>query len=1121
MKFRLNRFLNLCVIASLIFVSFLGGSKAEAAQGVHEPATIHLRAGEFRPAAGELPAIPADLTITGYAHGQPGTYLVQLAGPVLEEWKQGLAALGAEVLEYIPDFTFKVRMTPAIARLVEAESYVAWVGINQPGYKVDPALDLTVERLYRVRNEKGAQHAQVINEMTQVGANVSSAEGGVNLVQANSGQIKAILHNPNVAWVEAFTVNEFHNEFGGGQIMGSAIANANGYDGSGQVVAIADTGINTGDANSVPGIPPERITAIYNWPGVPNSCFSNIQDDGPQDINGHGTHTSGSILSAGIDGKGRGTAPGASLIFQAMENWAYGTFSCFGLSFGNNYWPTGFPADLHALFQQAYVAGARVHSNSWGGNNQGDYNIESVQTDDFIYYNQDMLITFSAGNFGKDGNRDGVVDTGNMLAAPGTAKNVLTVGASENDRQGDYLCDSNLTYIDSPDDSSCAQQGGFNIIPTWGVIGDDMGGIFPVDPLKSDSSTGNHQQMAAFSSRGPVDDGRIKPDLVAPGTWILSTYSDMFQREYDDKPNPINNAWQNGGWPYPYSQQLKYNGGTSMSNPLVAGGAAVVREYYAETHSHLASAALVKATLINSAVDMLDENNDGANDNDIPIPNSHEGWGLVNLVNATDGSAQFVDDGTALSTNESATYTFSIASEDHPFKATLVWSDYPSTEAASINLVNNLDLVVTSPDGMVLLGNVFSGGWSQPGGSADNRNNVENVYVQTPETGIWTVEITGVNVPNGPQTFALVVDGSFGTPPPQDFKKQYASSEATVSGTKTGSYLDTRSDGAGIEVLKEIESAGKVNVRYSLLEHKWTIYVRPGSAATLYINAWAPTNTDNDTFRLAYATDGATFSDMFTITSATSDPNTPQSFDLSGLSGTITIRVVDSNRTAGKKSLDSVYIDYLYIETDLRPGTLPNPPSGLSAKATSESQINLAWVDNADNETGFYVERSLDGEPISRVATLPANTNQYADLGLNASTTYHYRVQAYNGTGFSTFTEIASATTQESTVQYMHVGGLAGSSTISGSRWTAKVTITAHKADHTPLAGVVVSGAWSAGATGTATCTTGADGICTVSKTNLKTSVLSVKFTPSDLVLSGYTYQPLTNEITEVTVNQK
>ena len=73
-------------------------------------------------------------------------------------------------------------------------------------------------------------------------------------------------------------------------------------------------------------------------------------------------------------------------------------------------------------------------------------------------------------------------------------------------------------------------------------------------------------------------------------------------------------------------------GGTSMAAPLVAGGAAVVRDFYQKSRGHQASAALVKATLINSAVDLLDENNDGVFDNANPIPNMHEGWGRVDLV---------------------------------------------------------------------------------------------------------------------------------------------------------------------------------------------------------------------------------------------------------------------------------------------------------------------------------------------------------------------------------------------------------------------------------------------------------------------------------------------------------
>jgi hypothetical protein len=270
--------------------------------------------------------------------------------------------------------------------------------------------------------------------------------------------------------------------------------------------------------------------------------------------------------------------------------------------------------------------------------------------------------------------------------------------------------------------------------------------------------------MASWSSRGPTDDSRIKPDVVAPGTWILSGFSERYQEGYGDPVNPQNGIYQWDGWGMPRNIAYKHMGGTSMSNPLAAGAATVVRDYYNKAFSYNASAALVKATIINSAVDMLDENNDGANDNDFPIPNNHEGWGRVNVANATDGSYLYVDNTAGLSTSGSVNYAYT-APGGAPFKVSLVWSDYPSTASASINLVNDLDLVVTSPTGAIYRGNVFSGGWSQTGGSADRRNNVENVYVQSAAVGNWTVQVSGFNVPNGPQPFALVVDGASGTAP--------------------------------------------------------------------------------------------------------------------------------------------------------------------------------------------------------------------------------------------------------------------------------------------------------------------------------------------------------------------
>ncbi len=468
-----------------------------------------------------------------------------------------------------------------------------------------------------------------------------------------------------------------------------------------------------------------------------------------------------------------------------------------------------------------------------------------------------MIITFSAGNEGIDANSNGVIDN-DSIGSPATAKNVLTVGASENDRQSHYECDTGLAY-QSHDayqpSTTCSGMGGQNILGTYGLR---WPADYPAAPISTDPTAGNANQMAAFSSRGPTDDGRIKPDVVAPGTWVLSTYSGEHQEGYGDPVNPQNGAFQSDGWGMPRNGFYKYFGGTSMSNPLTAGGATVVRDFYNKAYSLNASAALVKATLINSAVDLLDENNDGANDNDFPIPNVHEGWGRVNLDNATDGTAAFVDNTTGLSTGGSTSPTFT-APGGAPLKITLVWSDFPSTETATANLVNNLNLTVTGPGAVTYRGNVFSGGWSATGGSSDTVNNVENVYVQSAAAGTWTVQVNGANVPNGPQPFALVVDGATAAPPPPP----------------------------------------------------------------------------------------------------------------------------------------------------------PAAPSGLTATPISSSQINLAWTDNASNEDGFKIERcqGVGCSSFGEIATVGANVTTFPNTGLTASTSYSYRVRAYNAGGNSAYSNTASATT--------------------------------------------------------------------------------------------------------------
>lgn len=185
----------------------------------------------------------------------------------------------------------------------------------------------------------------------------------------------------------------------------------------------------------------------------------------------------------------------------------------------------------------------------------------------------------------------------------------------------------------------------------------------------------------------------------------------------------------------------------------------------------------------------------------------------------------------------------------------------------------------------------------------------------------------------------------------------------------------------------------------------------------------------------------------------------------------------------------------------------PATPTNLTATAVSSTQINLTWTDNATNETGYYVERRTGTGTYSRIATLATNTTSYANTGLAAGTTYTYRVQAYNASAVSGYSNEASATTP--TPPAIHVGDLDGSAVLAGKKWNATVTITVHNASHGAVAGAVVTGQWAG--KGSVTCTTGANGQCSLSKTGLNTTTASINFAVLNITLSGATYNASAN----------
>jgi serine protease AprX len=342
---------------------------------------------------------------------------------------------------------------------------------------------------------------------------------------------------------------------------------------------------------------------------------------------------------------------------------------------------------LNYLLNSAYSAGAFTHTNSWGSSlesDQGKYTSESEDVDDRAnyydrYYNghSGLTILFAAGNDGPD--------TG-TVGAPSTAKNSITVGNHQN------------RYSGAPD------------------------------------------SIMSGSSRGPTDDGRIKPDILAPGGYVRSCRAQE--------------ATDTGGSTWSNSYYLEYTG-TSMATPNTAGAAIMVREYLEEIALRPSpQGALVKALLILGAQDI------GTRD----IPNDDEGWGRLDLRNTlapTSGQGIWVDDRSVLSgTGNSKTYSFNISQANSGFKTVLVWSDERGSPFSNTQLVNNLDIEVTTPSGEVYLGNDFSNGRSTTGGSADNLNNVEVVLVDNAELGVWTVKVKDAyHGGSKAQPFAIAVMG--------------------------------------------------------------------------------------------------------------------------------------------------------------------------------------------------------------------------------------------------------------------------------------------------------------------------------------------------------------------------
>ncbi len=269
----------------------------------------------------------------------------------------------------------------------------------------------------------------------------------------------------------------------------------------------------------------------------------------------------------------------------------------------------------------------------------------------------------------------------------------------------------------------------------------------------SDDQWENHGS-GSTPGQGPARDGRIKPDVIA---FFDSIYTTDVR----------------GGGGYSGGDYYSDFGGTSGSCPIVAGAAGLTYQMYEENHfgnnpsGVTPKPSTIKALLIANAYQYpLDRAN-----------RYRQGWGLsdVGRIHEAAHNQLIVDADVPLSTGQSWSADVSRFNGSESLKISLVWSDEPGEASSSKALINDLDLKVTAPDGTIYRGNIglVDNLWSTEGGAWDRLNNVENVFVQSPVDGTWTIEVIADNVAMDNddaagvnQAFSLVATmvGNGGTP---------------------------------------------------------------------------------------------------------------------------------------------------------------------------------------------------------------------------------------------------------------------------------------------------------------------------------------------------------------------
>jgi hypothetical protein len=640
------------------------------------------------------PNLPAGLEALE-EQDQVGYYVIQFEGPIRREWVRGLERRGIEPFGYLPNYAMLGRLDRQQYDLVKTSARVRWIGPYQPAYKLQHALqDARGFREIVVQLMPGETRDGVVDFITENGGRVIEAltTSFATTVRAgiDAGFIPEIARLPEVLWIQEWTAPEIANN---------------------QCQWVTQTG----------------------WKALPQPDTAMAVRTSWQ----HGVRGQRLILSTTDTGLNLGhdlfrdpdmpvTAPGI--------------------------WPDHRKVVAFKLFQGANPGENVYHGSHVNGTVAGDDSVtggssyyDGMSIKGRLYF---VDVSNAGGGFVIGADLTPLWDSVYLgRGLPDSLRPIVQHSGSWGaaNSVGDYQ------VMDASTDAYCwahpdfmnifaaGNEGGPRRIRNPGIAKD----VLTVGATGNGTSS---NAIAGFSSRGPTQDNRIKPNICAPGVSL-----------YSASPAPSVNG---------YSALS----GTSMATPAVNGTVGLMRCYLREGYypsgtpnqadaiDYISSALLRSMALVSGDPDVAS----------YVVPSYDIGWGRADadsvLYFAGDLRKLILkDDTSGIGTGEYREDRF-VVNQAIPLKIALAWTDTAAAPAANPTLVNDLNLEVVDPSGTYYRGNQYSGGQSVADpGSWDDRNVEECVRVNSPATGTWTIRVRGQNVATAArQRFAYTISGDVG-----------------------------------------------------------------------------------------------------------------------------------------------------------------------------------------------------------------------------------------------------------------------------------------------------------------------------------------------------------------------